>query len=200
MASIPSRSGSLLAAGGYSGVSERSVREFPDGGRRRPRSGRRLGVCPGVHLTPAVREWLAKHPRFHMHFTPTSSSWLNQVERWFGLLTEKLLRRGVHKSVRQLGKDILAWTDAWNEDPRPFIWTKSAEEILESLGRLLQRIKDQDTSCPGSLLSGPRTRRRSERRLHAVGPASPGDRADPPQERLRPAYTGSRQPCPQARS
>jgi transposase/transcriptional regulator with XRE-family HTH domain/transposase-like protein len=95
-----------------------------------------------THKTPAVQEWLAKHPRFHMHFTPTSSSWLNQVERWFGLLTEKLLRRGVHKSVRQLEKDILAWTDTWNEDPRPFIWTKSAEEILESLGRLLQRIKD----------------------------------------------------------
>ena len=95
-----------------------------------------------THKTPAVRQWLAKHPRFHVHFTPTSSSWLNQVERWFGLLTEKLLRRGVHKSVRQLEKDILAWVDTWNEDPKPFIWTKSAEEILESLGRLLRRIKD----------------------------------------------------------
>jgi transposase len=95
-----------------------------------------------THKTPAVQEWLAKHPRFHIHFTPTSSSWLNQVERWFGLLTEKLLRRGVHKSVKQLEQDILAWVDTWNEDPRPFIWTKSAQEILESLGRLLQRIKD----------------------------------------------------------
>ena len=95
-----------------------------------------------THKTPAVQQWLAKHPRFHIHFTPTSSSWLNQVERWFGLLTEKLLRRGVHKSVRQLEKDILAWVDTWNEDPKPFIWTKSAEEILESLGRLLRRIKD----------------------------------------------------------
>ncbi len=95
-----------------------------------------------THKTPAVWQWLAKHPRFHVHFTPTSSSWLNQVERWFGLLTGKLLRRGVHKSVRQLEKDILAWVDTWNEDPRPFIWTKPAEEILESLGRLLRRIKD----------------------------------------------------------
>jgi transposase len=95
-----------------------------------------------THKTPAVQEWLAKHPRFHVHFTPTSSSWLNQVERWFGLLTGKLLRRGAHKSVRQLEKDILAWVDNWNEDPKPFIWTKSAEEILESLGRLLRRIKD----------------------------------------------------------
>ena len=87
-----------------------------------------------THKTPAVQEWLAKHPRFHIHFTPTSSSWLNQVERWFGLLTGKLLRRGVHKSVRQLEKDILAWVDTWNEDSlcvqirsicthaRPAIW------------------------------------------------------------------------------
>src|SRR6266566_317825 len=95
-----------------------------------------------THKTPAVQQWLEKHPRFHMHFTPTSSSWLNQVERWFGLLTEKLLRRGVHKSVKQLEKDILAWVDIWNEDPKPFIWTKTAEEILESIGRLLRRIKD----------------------------------------------------------
>lgn len=95
-----------------------------------------------THKTPAVQEWLGKHPRFHMHFTPTSSSWLNQVERWFGLLTDKMLRRGAHKSVKQLEKDILAWADKWNEDPKPFIWTKTAEEILESLGRLLRRIKD----------------------------------------------------------
>jgi transposase/transcriptional regulator with XRE-family HTH domain len=95
-----------------------------------------------THKTPAVRQWLAKHPRFHIHFTPTSSSWLNQVERWFGLLTEKLLRRGVHKSVRQLEKGILAWVGTWNEDPKPFIWTKSAEEILESIGRLIRRIND----------------------------------------------------------
>jgi len=95
-----------------------------------------------THKTPAVQQWLAKHPRFHIHFTPTSSSWLNQVERWFGLLAEKLLRRGVHKSVKSLEKDILAWVDTWNEDPKPFIWTKTAEEILVSLGRLLQRIKD----------------------------------------------------------
>ena len=94
-----------------------------------------------THKTPAVQAWLAKHPRFHMHFSPTSSSWLNQVERWFGLLTGKLMRRGVHKSVGQLEKDILAWVDTWNADPKPFIWVRTAEEILESLGRLLGRIK-----------------------------------------------------------
>jgi transposase len=100
-------------------------------------------VCDNyaTHKTPAVQAWLSDHPRFHIHFTPTSSSWLNQVERWFGLLTDKLLRRGVHKSVKQLETDILAWVDNWNDDPKPFIWVKSAEEILESLGRLLQRIK-----------------------------------------------------------
>jgi transposase len=100
-------------------------------------------VCDNyaTHKTPAVQIWLSKHPRFHIHFTPTSSSWLNQVERWFGLLTDKLLRRGVHKSVKKLETDILAWVDTWNEDPKPFIWVKTAEEILESLGRLLWRIK-----------------------------------------------------------
>lgn len=87
-----------------------------------------------THKTPAVQAWLAKHPRFHIHFTPTSSLWISQVERWFGLLTEKLPRRVVHKSVGQPEKDILAWVDTWNEDPRPFIWTKPAEEIPESLG------------------------------------------------------------------
>jgi transposase len=99
-------------------------------------------VCDNyaTHKTPAVQAWLAAHPRFHVHFTPTSSSWLNQVERWFALLTGKLLRRGVHKSVKKLEADILAWVDTWNEDPKPFIWVKTAEEILESLGRLLQRI------------------------------------------------------------
>jgi transposase len=100
-------------------------------------------VCDNyaTHKTPAVQIWLGEHPRFHIHFTPTSSSWLNQVERWFGLLTDKLLRRGVHKTVKKLETDILAWVDNWNEDPKPFIWVKTAEEILESLGRLLQRIK-----------------------------------------------------------
>ncbi|MGJ6970153.1 IS630 family transposase, partial [Streptosporangium sp. G11] len=89
----------------------------------------------GTHKTPAIKAWLARHPRFHMHFTPTGSSWINQVERWFGYLTEQLIRRGVHKSVQSLEKDIRAWMDQWNEDPKPFVWTKSAEEILESLAK-----------------------------------------------------------------
>ena len=92
-----------------------------------------------THKTPAIQAWLAAHPRFTMHFTPTSSSWLNQVERWFGELTAKMLRRSAHKSVQALEADIRAWIGNWNNDPRPFIWTKTADEILESLGRLLLR-------------------------------------------------------------
>jgi transposase len=94
----------------------------------------------GTHKTPAIRAWLAKHPRFHMHFTPTGSSWINQVERWFGYLTEQKIRRGAHKSVQALETDIRAWIAEWNEHPRPFIWTKTAEEILESLARYCSRI------------------------------------------------------------
>ncbi|MEV0394971.1 IS630 family transposase [Polymorphospora rubra] len=94
----------------------------------------------GTHKTPAIRAWLARHPRFHMHSTPTGSSWLNQVERWFGYLTEQKIRRGAHKSVRSLEADIRAWTTDWNSNPRPFIWTKTAEEILESLARFCRRI------------------------------------------------------------
>jgi transposase len=75
-----------------------------------------------------------------MHHTPTYSSCFNQVERWFAYLTEDLLRRSDHRSVQALEKDIRAWVAAWNENPRPFIWTKTAEQILESLSRLLQRI------------------------------------------------------------
>jgi transposase len=93
-----------------------------------------------THKHPTVIKWLDAHPRFHMHFTPTYSSWLNQVERWFGLLTDKKLRRGVHKSLRALENDIRAWIKAWNADPKPFIWTKTADEILERLASYLQRI------------------------------------------------------------
>lgn len=94
----------------------------------------------GTHKSPAIRKWLAAHPRFQMHYTPTYSSWINQVERWFAYLTEDLLRRGDHRSVQALEKDIRAWIAAWNQNPKPFIWTKTAEQILESLGRFIQRI------------------------------------------------------------
>src|SRR5690348_11783647 len=94
----------------------------------------------GTHKTPAIKTWLARHPRFHMHFTPTGSSWMNQVERWFGLLTGKLIRRGVHTSVQALENDIRAWIATWNDNPRPFTWTKTADEILNSLAGYLAKI------------------------------------------------------------
>ena len=94
----------------------------------------------GTHKSPAIKKWLQSHPRFHMHHTPTYSSWINQVERWFAYLTQDLLQRSDHRSVQALERDIRNWVAAWNENPKPFIWTKTAEEILESLSRLLQRI------------------------------------------------------------
>jgi transposase len=95
-----------------------------------------------THKTPAVKRWLTNHPRFVMHFTPTSSSWLNLVERWFAELTTKKLRRGTHTSVRQLNADIRAWIDTWNDNPRPYVWTKTADQILASIGNYCQRIND----------------------------------------------------------
>jgi len=99
-------------------------------------------VCDNyaTHKTPAVRDWLARHPRFHVHFTPTGSSWINQVERWFGYLTDQKIRRGVHKSVQALEADIRAWVETWNANPRPFTWNKTADEILDSLAKYLARI------------------------------------------------------------
>jgi transposase len=95
-----------------------------------------------THKTPAIQKWLAAHPRFVLHFTPTSSSWLNLVERWFAELTTKLLRRGAHRSVRHLNADIRAWIETWNDDPKPFVWTKTADEILESIARYCTRINE----------------------------------------------------------
>lgn len=86
-----------------------------------------------THKTPLVHRWLLRHRRFHFHFTPTYGSWMNLVERWFSALTTKKLRRGAHRSVKALAGDIQSWAAAWNENPRPFVWTKSAEQILERL-------------------------------------------------------------------
>ena len=86
-----------------------------------------------THKSPVATKWLAAHPRFHMHYTPTYSSWLNQVERWFALLTDKKLRRGAHRSIQALENDIRDWIADWNQNPRPFTWTKTADEIFERL-------------------------------------------------------------------
>ena len=86
-----------------------------------------------THKTPEIHKWLLRHPRFHLHFTPTSSSWLNLVERWFAELTNRKLRRSAHRSVTELENDIRKWINEWNKNPRPFVWTKTADEILETL-------------------------------------------------------------------
>jgi transposase len=95
-----------------------------------------------THKTPAIHRWLARHPRFHLHFTPTGASWINLVERWFAALTEKQLRRGVHRSTHELERAIRAYIDVTNARPKPFIWTKTADEILASVARFCQRISN----------------------------------------------------------
>jgi transposase len=95
-----------------------------------------------THKTPAIRRWLVDHPRFQLHVTPTYSSWLNLVERWFAELTTKWLRRGSHRSVPELTASIQSWIDTWNDDPRPFVWTKTADQILDSITRYPQPISN----------------------------------------------------------
>ncbi|MGH1509944.1 transposase [Ralstonia solanacearum] len=95
----------------------------------------------GTHKTPSIKSWFARRPRFHVHFTPTSASWLNQVERWFATLTEKYIRRGTHRSTRQLEEAIRHYLDVYNANPRPFVWSKSADEILASLERFCARVQ-----------------------------------------------------------
>ncbi len=93
----------------------------------------------GTRKTAIIRSWFAKRPRFHVHFTPTYGSWLNLVERWFGELTQKQIRRGSHRSVPELEKAIWEFIDAHNSEPKPFVWTKTADEILASIARFPQR-------------------------------------------------------------
>jgi transposase len=96
----------------------------------------------GTHKTPIIWKWLAKRPRFYVHFTPTYGSWLNLVERWFAGLTTKQLRRGAHRSVSQLEAAIQEYIDTHHENPKPFVWTKTADEILASIARFAQRTAD----------------------------------------------------------
>lgn len=96
----------------------------------------------GTHKTPAVKRWFARHPRFQPHFTPTSASWINQVERWFAEITSKQIRRGTHRSTRELEEAIRAYLATYNKNPRPFTWTKTADEILDSIKRFCLRISE----------------------------------------------------------
>lgn len=99
------------------------------------------------HKTKLIRDWFARRPRWHMHYTPTSASWLNQVERFFGLLTEGQIRRGAHRSTAELEAAIAAYIDARNADPKPFRWTKSADDILAAIARFCQRTIDVQRQC-----------------------------------------------------
>jgi transposase len=95
-----------------------------------------------THKTPSIQRWLQRHPRFTLHFTPTYASWLNLVERWFAELTAKWIKRGAHRSVRDLVASIRSWIANWNDAPKPFVWHKSADEILDGLAAYCQRIND----------------------------------------------------------
>jgi transposase len=95
-----------------------------------------------THKTPTIQRWLVRHPRFTLHFTPTYSSWLNLVERWFAELTDKWIRRGTHRSTRELVASIRTWIEQWNDQPKPFVWHKTADEILDTLAAYCSRISD----------------------------------------------------------
>ena len=95
----------------------------------------------GTHKTPTIRRWLAARPRFQVHFTPTSASWINQVERWFATLTERCIRRSTHRSTLQLEQAIREYLDVHNAAPRPFVWSKSADAILASIERFCNRVQ-----------------------------------------------------------
>lgn len=101
-------------------------------------------ICDNAstHKAPEIRRWLARHRRFTLHYTPTYSSWMNQVERWFSELTTKKLRRSTHRTVTELRNDVNDWVQRWNDNPRPYTWTKTADEILDSLANYCQRIND----------------------------------------------------------
>jgi transposase len=101
-----------------------------------------------THKTPEIKAWLLRHPRFHLHFIPTSSSWLNLVERWFGEVTTRKIRRGTHNSATELEADINSWIEHWNANPRPFIWVKTAEQILESIAAYCQRLMPSINNSP----------------------------------------------------
>ena len=96
----------------------------------------------GTHKTPLIRRWLARHPRYHLHFPPTRASWLNLVERWFATLTERQLRRGVHRSTRELETALKLYLAVHNQEPKPFVWTKTADEILAHVAGFCQRTYD----------------------------------------------------------
>ena len=118
-----------------------SARKMSIGTRARASSGATNGSFPNVQA------WLAEHPRFSLHFIPTSSSWLNLIERWFAELSQKAVRRGVFRSVEDLEQAIAAFLAAWNTNPTPFVWTASVEKILEKIARARRRLEQIQLGC-----------------------------------------------------
>ena len=112
----------------------------------------------GTHKQPKVQGWLKRHPRFVPHFVPTSSSWLNLVERWFGELTSKRVRRGTFRSVADLVQAIEEYLSTWNQNPQPFVWTATVESILEKLSRCRQTLEKIQPGC-----TLPRTRKKKKK-------------------------------------
>jgi len=98
-----------------------------------------------THKAPVVQRWLLRHPRFRLHFTPTSASWINLVESWFSLLSRKKLKRGIHRSTRALERDIKNYLATYNDDPKPFVWTKTADEILDNLKRYCEAVNGPES-------------------------------------------------------
>ena len=98
----------------------------------------------GTHKTPLIHRWLAKRPRYHLHFTPTGASWTNLVERWFATLTERQLRRGVHRSTQELEEALRRYVETYKQDPQPFVWTKTADQILDAVARFCKRTSDSE--------------------------------------------------------
>jgi LuxR family transcriptional regulator, maltose regulon positive regulatory protein len=141
-------------------------------------------VCDNLaaHRTAAIQDWLTHHPRFRLHFAPTGSSWVNQVERWFGYLTDQRIRRSAHKSVQALEADIHDWMENCNHNPRPFTWTKTAEEILDSRASHIARISGAGHLREGARIAAPRlgVKRRYQGRPLSVAGATVGliDRDD----------------------
>jgi hypothetical protein len=112
------------------------------GAPERGASSRPSNRCHGTHKTPSIKPWFARHPRSHVHFTPTSASWLNQVERWFPTLTKRYIGRGTHRFTRQLEEAIKHYVKVKNEHPKPFVWSKTANDILASVERFALRTSN----------------------------------------------------------
>jgi hypothetical protein len=118
-----------------------------------------------------IKKWLLAHPRFHLHFTPTSASWLTLVERWFAELTQKKLKRGVHRSVQALERDIRSWLADWNENPRPFVWTKTADEILDKVAAYWIAMSGSSDTASRQLLGRASRLHRKTKPMATVAPS-----------------------------